>query len=262
VTTSLRIFFFGGLLSYRALFAWIDPRVYIPSMLGFPLFQLLFFAYVGRAAEFQSDTFFVIGNGIQVANAGAIFGTSFTIGGERWTHTLSYVLATPANRFSLFVGRALPNLVNGLLVSFFCFVIGWLLLDFELSRSQVPGLALVVLVSTASCTALGLVVGAIGLRARDAVLYGNLAYFAMLVFCGVNVPLDELPGWMAAIGRALPMTHGIEAGRKIAGGATLADVADLLTVEALIGVVYAAFAYVLFRVFEAEGRRRASFETY
>jgi ABC-2 type transport system permease protein len=106
------------------------------------------------------------------------------------------------------------------------------------------------------------VIGSIGLRARDAVLYANLAYFAMLVFCGVNVPLDDLPGWMAAIGRALPLTHGIEAGREIAAGASLSDVSGLLTTEALIGCVYAAVAYGLFRLFEAEGRRRASLETY
>ncbi|MDQ3992729.1 MAG: ABC transporter permease [Actinomycetota bacterium] len=260
--TAVRVFLFGGLLSYRALFAWIDPRVYVPSMLGFPLFQLLFFAYVGRAAEFESDTFFVVGNAIQVSNAGALFGTSFTIGGERWTHTLSSVLATPANRFALFVGRALPNVANGLVVSAFCFVLGWLLLDFELGASQVPALVVVVLVSTLSCGCLGLVVGSIGLRARDAVLYANLAYFVMLVFCGVNVPLDELPGWMAATGRLLPLTHGIEAGREIAAGGGLADVDGLLAREAVIGAFYAAFAYALFRLFEAEGRRRASFETY
>jgi ABC-2 type transport system permease protein len=171
-------------------------------------------------------------------------------------------MATPANRFALFVGRALPNILNGLFVSAFCFVLGWLLLDFHLAASQVPALAVVVLVSTVSCGCFGLVVGSIGLRARDAVLYGNLAYFAMLVFCGVNVPLDELPGWMAAIGRGLPLTHGIQAGREIARGAGLGDVGDLLGIEALIGAVYAALAYALFRLFEAEGRRRASFETY
>jgi hypothetical protein len=32
--------------------------------------------------------------------------------------------------------------------------------------------------------------------------------------------------------------------------------------EALIGLAYATAAYALFRVFEAEGRRRASLETY
>ena len=45
-------------------------------------------------------------------------------------------------------------------------------------------------------------------------------------------------------------------------GATLSDVSGLLTTEALIGCVYAGVAYGLFRLFEAEGRRRASLETY
>ena len=36
--------------------------------------------------------------------------------------------------------------------------------------------------------------------------------FVFLLFCGVNVPLDALPGWMQAIASVLPLTHGI-AGR-------------------------------------------------
>ena len=67
---------------------------------------------------------------------------------------------------------------------------------------------------------------------------------------------------MEAIGRAIPMTHGIEAARRIVDGATLSDVGGLVATEAAIGAVYAVCAYALFRLFEAEGRRRASLETY
>ena len=48
--TTLRVFFVGGLISFRALFNWIKPSIYIPTMLGSPLFQILFFAYLGRYA--------------------------------------------------------------------------------------------------------------------------------------------------------------------------------------------------------------------
>jgi ABC-2 type transport system permease protein len=89
----------------------------------------------------------------------------------------------------------------------------------------------------------------------------NLVYFLLLLFCGVNVPLDDLPAWMEAIGRALPLTHGIEAAREVAGGAPLSSVSDLLWTEAAIGAVYALVAYGLFRYFESAGRRRASLET-
>jgi ABC-2 type transport system permease protein len=87
-------------------------------------------------------------------------------------------------------------------------------------------------------------------------------YFLMLLVCGVNIANEDLPDWLGAIGRCLPLTHGIEAARELAAGTELSEVAGLLWTEALIGLAFATAAYVLFRVFEAEGRRRASLETY
>jgi flagellar biosynthesis protein FliR len=39
-------------------------------------------------------------------------------------------------------------------------------------------------------------------------------------------------------------------------------VTGLVLTEVLIGLAYASAAYVLFRFFEAEGRRRGSLETF
>ena len=39
--TSTRVFFIGGLMSYRALFGWLSPWVFIPSLLVAPVFQIL-----------------------------------------------------------------------------------------------------------------------------------------------------------------------------------------------------------------------------
>jgi ABC-2 type transport system permease protein len=258
---NLRVFFVGGYISYRALFGWMRPSMYIPTMLGTPVFQILFFAYIGRSIGLRSDAFFVVGNAVQVSAMAGIFGMSMTIGGERWTQTLSPLLATPASRIPLFLGRALPLIVNGVITSAFGFVVGRLLLRFHPPLSVVPALALVVVCSATACTALGLVVGAVGLRARDVLFSANLVYFLMLLFCGVNAPLDALPGWMQAVGRALPLTHGIQAGRRVAAGAPVSDVSGLLGKELALGAVYAALAFGLFRFFEVRGRRSATLET-
>lgn len=258
--TALRIFALGGLLSYRALFSWARPSIYIPTMLGSPLFQILFFAYVGRYAGVRDDAFFVVGNAVQVSAMAGIYGTAMAIGGERQQGTLSAVLSSPANRAALFLGRTVPFLLNGLFVSAFGFAVGWLLLDFDPVVSSLPSLALVTLVSAGSCTCLGAAFGALGLRAREVMVIANLVYFLMLLFCGVNVPLDELPGWMETIGRGLPLTHGIEAARAVAAGSPLGDVGGLVATEAAIGAAYAALGYLLFRVFEVESRRRATLE--
>jgi ABC-2 type transport system permease protein len=260
MTNALRVFWVGGLMSYRALFNWATPAIYIPTMLGSPLFQILFFAYVGRFAQLQDDAFFVVGNAVQVSAMAGIYGMAMAIGGERWQGTLGPLLASPANRVALFLGRMIPQVVNGLVVSAWGFLVGWLFLDFDPPLSSLPALAFVVVVSTLSCVAFGACYGAIGLRARDVFVGANIIYFLMLLFCGVNVPLDELPGWMQAIGSALPITHGIEAAREVAAGASLVDVWDLVATEALVGVAWAAVGFVLFRFFEIEGRRRATLD--
>jgi ABC-2 type transport system permease protein len=260
MTESWRVFFHGGYFSYRALFNWQSPRFYVPTMLAGPAFQVLFFAYLGRYSHVRNDAFYVVGNAVQVSGMSGVFGVAITVGGERWTQTLAPLLATPANRMALFLGRALPHIVNGFIVSAFGFMVGRLLLNFHPAAGTVPELAAVVLLSTASCTAFGLVVGALGLRWRDVFTIANPAYFLMLLFCGVNIPLAALPKWMQVVGSGMPLTHGIEAARRVAAGASLSSVGTLLWKEALIGACYFAGAYILLRVFEAEGRRRATLE--
>ena len=260
--TLVRVFFIGGVFSYRALFNWITPLMYVTTMLGSPLFQILFFAYLGRFAGVRDDTFFVVGNAVQVSAMAGIYGMTMTIANERQFGTLQPLLATPASRIALFLGRSLPVIVNGLVVSLFGFAVGLVFLDFSLSRGQLLPLACVLVITVASCTALGMLLGSIGLRARDVFFASNLVYFLMLLVCGVNIPVEELAPWLETIGLALPLTHGIEAAREVVAGATLNDVQNLLWTEAAIGLAYATVAFGLFRLFEFEGRRRASLETF
>src|SRR2546421_9326017 len=99
--TSLRVFFIGGLTSFRALFNWLSPWIYIPSLLVAPVFQILLFAYIGRAAHIQSDEFYVIGNALQYTAIPCVFAMCNTIAGERYQQTLGYILVTPARRIPL-----------------------------------------------------------------------------------------------------------------------------------------------------------------
>ena len=180
MTYNLRVFFIGGYLSYRALFNWMYWSYYIPTMLGAPLFQILFFAYIGRFAQVESDEFFVVGNAVLLSSMAGIYGMAMTVGGERWTATLGSLMASPANRLPLFLGRCLPLIVNGVITSAFGFAVGWLLLDFTMPADRIPALAVVVFVSAFSCTALGLVIGALGLRARDVFFLANLVVYLLV----------------------------------------------------------------------------------
>jgi ABC-2 type transport system permease protein len=259
--TSLRVFFVGGLISYRALFNWLSPWIFVPTFLVAPIFQILLFVYIGRSAGAQSDRFYVIGNALQYCAIPCIFAMSNTISGERYQKTLGYILATPARRLPLFLGRSLPVIANGIGVSAFALAVGGLIVGIHIPASSIPAIALVLAVTSASCTSLGLVSAAIGLRVRETATLNNIVFGLLLVFCGVNVPLSELPGWMSTIAEGLPLTHGIQAGRRLADGQSLGAVGGLLAAEALIGLVYGVVGYGLLRALEWQSRRLATLET-
>jgi ABC-2 type transport system permease protein len=257
-----RVFWYGGRMSYGMLFNWARPSIYIPTLIGGPTFQLFFFAALGSYATNRSAAYFAIGNAVQVSALAGVFGMTMAIANERWFGTLPAILATPANRAALFAGRFLPFVANGLLVSLYAFGVGVVFLGVRLAPGSLLVAGLALLATVFSCTAIGALQGAISLRLRDGLFGANLIMMGILLFCGVNIPLADLPGWMGAVGRCLPLTHGIAAAREVAAGATLGHVSGLVLTEAGIALAYAAAGLLLFRILERESRRTAVLDAY
>jgi len=258
--TSLRIFFIGGRLSYRALFDWLNPWIYVPTLVFLPILQILLFAYLGRYADLESDQFFLIGNAVQSTSIPCLMAMSATIAGERDDHTLGLVLATPARRVPMFLGRALPAIVNAWIVAMVSLVGGALLLGVSLPASSWPAIALIALVACVSCTGLALAIGSVGLRLRDTTTLPNVTYGLLLIACGVNVPLTALPNWMSGLAQWLPLTHAIEAARQVAASARLSSVGSLVLVELALGVGYTVAGLLLLRYFEVRSRIDATLD--
>jgi ABC-2 type transport system permease protein len=258
--TCVRIFVVGGLISFRALFSFLRPEVYIPSLLVAPIFQILLFVYIGRSAGLESDEFFVIGNAVQYAAIPCLFAMIFTVAGERHQKTLGYVLGSPAPRLPLFLGRAVPVVANGFAIAAFSLVVGGLIVGIDVPPSSYAPLALATALCAFSCTGLGLVGAGLGLLLRDQAVLANIMFGILLVFTGANVPVDTLPGWMQSVSQLLPFTHGIEAARDIADGATLPEVSDLLIAELAIGVVYGVVGFAFIRGAETLSRRHATLD--
>lgn len=254
------MFAVGGFLSYRALFGWQQPALFVIILLVPSITQIVFFAYLGRAAGVEDDTFYVVGNAVVAAAVPCLFGMADTITDERFTHTLSLLVVSPASRLALFLGRSMPVAANGAVVAAFALSVGSLVLDVRVPLASVPALVITILVTAFSCTGLGLVNAALGLRWRETAVLSNLILYFLLLAAGVNVPFDLIPSWLETIARGLPVTHGVEAARELVGGASLADVSGLLGAELLVGLVYATIGLVLIRLFEVQARRGASLE--
>ena len=213
VRTDVRIALVGGLTSYRALFSWLTPWVLVPVFVIQPVFQVLFFVFVGRSAGVADSRFYLIGDAVQYAAIPCIFAMGNTIADERRSGTLPLILVSPAHRLPLFLGRSLPVVLNGFLVSVVTLVLGGLLLNVTVPVGSVLPLLLAVAVGAFACTGLGLFTAAIALRVRESAVLSNIAFGTLLIFCGVNVPLSSLPHWMAATAHWLAAHAPLHPGR-------------------------------------------------
>lgn len=258
--TSLRVLTIGGFISYRALFNWLRPSMYVFTTLVPSITKLAFFVFLGRAAHIASDSWYVAGNALVVAASPCIFGMAQTVAGERYTQTLALLVVSPASRVAVFLGRALPATVNGFVVSVWAFTIGSLLFGVSVPGSAVAPLALTIVLTAASCVGLGLFNAALGLRWRETGVFGNVLLYVLLLFAGVNIPLDRLPHWLSTLAQGLPVTHGARASHELVSGASFGHVLPLLGAEALVGVAYLAVGLTAIRLFETEARRGARLE--
>jgi ABC-type multidrug transport system permease subunit len=234
--------------------------LFVGTLLAGPLFQLLFFAYLGRELRVADDRFYVVGNAVLAASLACVFGGTMAVANERRYGTLGHVLLSPRSRTVIFLGRALPYAGNGLLIAAFTLAAGALLLGLRVPLSALPGLGLALSAGALACGFFGLMLGALGLRFRDVWLVSNVSVALLLLLTGVNVPVGTLPVGMRLIGQALPITHAAQAARLLVAGAGLGAAVPALLAELAVGTGYAVLAAVLLKVFEVESRRRASLD--
>ncbi len=261
--TALDIFVRSCWFQYRAMFNWATPIGYVSYKLLQPVAQILFFTELGVFATGRSNAiYFALGNALQLTAINGIFGVIMTVGNERQFGTLPIVLASPANRVVTFLGRAFIHVIDGMAGVAIGLVLAVLMFKIDLSHANFPLLGMCVLMISLSTAGLGLMFGSLSLIMRDVFVIANTAYYLLLVFCGINLPVDRLPQWAQAISFCLPLTRGVQAAREVVAGAGLVQVSGLLAGELVVGLVYAVIGYALFRWLENQARRGGLQEAY
>lgn len=256
---TLRLLVIGGFTSYRALFSWASPAMFVGSLLIAPVTQLLFFVYLGRTLGVQNDNYFIIANAILTCSTACVFGGTMAVANESRYGTMGIIVMSSRSTSVLFLGRALPYVANGLLVSVFTLFAGSAIFRVRIEWHLLPALLGIILLASASCTLFGLTLGSLGLRLRDVWVIPNVAFILLLILSQTDVPAAYQPGWLRVIGSFVPITHAAQAAQRVTGSAT-GGLAMPLLGEAAVGIGWGVLAIVLLRVFEVQGRRSATLE--
>jgi len=256
-----QLFFQSAYLSYVALFHWLRPAQYLATKVVNPLWQIMFFTLMGiYGSGGESASFYVIGNALVLTALNGIFGVTFSITGERWTGTLPYLFGTPANRLTLFLGRSLIHIFDGMIGVVIGLTWGVLLLNLDLSQTNLLELLLIILITSFSTTGLGLALGSLSLVTRNVMFVNNTAYFGLLILSGANIAVEKLPAFIQKISYSLPLTRGIYSARAVVSGIPLSELLPLLGTELAIGMIYAILGYFLFTAFEYQAKKHGTLD--
>lgn len=238
--------------------------MWLMQLLTLPLFQMAFFVYLARfvAPSTTNIAFIAVGNAMQVASFSSIFAVCNLTSEEKWQGTLIPLIATPANRFPLFLGRSMFQIFNGMVTIAVGFFYANYVFGVDMSRTDFLTLAVVIVITSLAMTGFGLMLGSVGLFMRTAMIIANIFLFIGLLICGVNFPVAELPIWLQPFSYAIPMTYGTMAARAAVDGSSIVELAPILLQEIGTGAGSIFVGYLLFLGFEILARRRGTLEEY
>ncbi len=175
---------------------------------------------------------------------------------ERWEGTLEYTFMAPVSRLIHLFGVSLYSVVYSIVR--LVIVVGALavFIKLDLSRANLWGILIVLLVSSFAFIGLGLMAAVLPVlspeRGAEAT---NIFQGCLLLVSGVYYPLEVLPAWVQPFAWLSPATYSLSACRKLMGigsgqgqliGAPISSVVPELLMLTLMGAVMIPVGLVVF----------------
>ncbi|AXI81010.1 ABC transporter permease [Peterkaempfera bronchialis] len=206
----------GALLSYKALFTWLNPLGYVSSRIvrpiGLAIACVSLADYYGAAIGRM-----LIGASLLAGASAVIYGMALAVGNERSYGTLGTWLASPQNKLGAACQRALPHIADGVVGGLCTYLVCCALYgSLPIGVPAYTGLLSLAVVTTAG---LGLALSALALLIEDLFIGPNVADLVLMMLTGTLIPHDRLPAFLQPLSEVLPVTHVMAAvAGRLAGG--------------------------------------------
>ncbi|MDG6956988.1 MAG: ABC transporter permease [Nitrososphaerota archaeon] len=253
-------FFFGR----KGLIIWDSWEMWIMQIFITPIAQIGFFAFLSVYLRYPlaATQFIVIGNAIQAMSFSAVFAVANITSQDKWQGTLPSTMVTPANRVALFIGRAWFQVLLSALIAAAGLLYAATIFGVSFAQADFLAIAVVVMLTAIAMTTFGLLISAVGLYMRTALIVANVFLFVTMLLCGVDFPVSQLPVWLQPVAWVIPLTYGTEAVRMAIAGASFQSILGIIGWESLDALLVMVSGFALFTGFESLSRRTGRFEEY
>jgi ABC-2 type transport system permease protein len=253
--TTLRIIKYAllsGAKDYGAIYTW---KTWLSAWFVRVLFQVAFFALVGRLLGDETHTWFLlIGNATMLAAMEGMFALNM-VAWERNVGSLPLIAASPTNPVVILASRGGYLVADGAVSALGALVVLGPVFGLALPMPRVLLVIPLTILVGVSAYCLGTFLGGItiGYR-RSSNIIVNVGLVTVMALCAVNVPLATYPRPIAWISKCLPVTHGLIAIRDVFAG-DLAAAGQQALIEFGIAALWLVICVLTFQLFVRRGRR-------
>jgi ABC-2 type transport system permease protein len=254
----MRHAFRAGLADYRAIFTW---KSWLAGWYVRVLAQVAFFALIGeRLGDDEATYYLLVGNSLLIAAQVGVFSLNMT-SSERWTGTLSLLVASPSSPVLVFAARGSYLAIDGALSALGALFVAGPLFGMDLPWPRVLAVVPLTLLVALASYGFGTFLAGIVFRYRSInSLVVVTTYVSLMAACGVNVPLEYYPEPVELLVRLLPLTNGLLGIRAVFDGAPASEIVGYAALEAAVGLAWMTAALLSFNRLASRGRRDGSLD--
>jgi ABC-2 type transport system permease protein len=174
-------------------------------------------------------------------------GLPAAISHEREVGTLDGMMVAPINRLSVILGKTLAQMARGILQGTLILVLATILFGVTVHGNILLVFALLLL-GVFSFVGLGVVLTSFAKEQETAVMLMTTIMFPMMFLSGVFFPIEQMPWFMQAVSKILPLTYVADSLRKVMVlGADIPMLTNELAILIGFGIVMIAIAVPVFK---------------
>jgi ABC-2 type transport system permease protein len=174
-------------------------------------------------------------------------GLPVAISQEKEIGTMDGIMAAPVNRLSILLGKTIAQTGRGLIQGVIILALAIGLFGVAIQGSILLVFALLLL-GVFSFVGLGIVITSFTKDQETAQMMMMTLMFPMMFLSGVFFPIQQMPWYMQAISKVLPLTYAADALRKVMVlGAGISQISTELIILTAFGIVMIAIAMPVFK---------------
>lgn len=259
----LRRFFRQAWLYYKGTNSAFNFQEFALLELAYPLLTLIFYVILAAYSFNTSNlTRWVVGNSFLLCVNITLFSLGMAFDRERQYNSLRSIIVSPVNKLAVALQKAAFPMLMAIITVAVGFIAAALLFHVRIADIN-PGLLLAIIaVSMFASAGLGILFAAVSLLSDSVHLLLNTMSYVLMIFCGANFPIAQLPVWGRAVSYILPLTRGIQAANMLFAELDVPKFLRLLAGEFTVGAAYFLAAFILIKFAERAAIKRASLEIF